>query len=88
MLFGEAVVIFWPLIGSLGREARRADEAVDELARLARHDALTGLLNRASLIEAASEALRRGDPVLDRIAVMLIDLDRLDRKSTRLNSSH
>lgn len=76
VLFGEAVVIFWPLIGSLGREARRADEAVDELARLARHDALTGLLNRASLIEAASEALRRGDPVLDRIAVMLIDLDR------------
>lgn len=76
VLFGEAMVIFWPLIGSLGREARRADDAVDELAHLARHDALTGLLNRASLIEAASEALRRGDPVLDRIAVMLIDLDR------------
>ena len=76
VLIGEALIIFWPLIGNLGREERRAAEAQTELARLARHDALTGLLNRASLIATAERALADADPDDDRLAVMLIDLDR------------
>ena len=76
VLFGEAIVIFWPLLGRLGREARRADEAVGELTRLARYDALTGLLNRASLIGEIEEELAGADPRSDRAAVLLIDLDR------------
>ena len=76
VLFGEAAVIFWPLIGDLGREARRADRAVGELARMARHDALTGLLNRASLIAEIEHELADADARTDRAAVLLIDLDR------------
>ena len=76
VLLGEAMIIFWPLVGTLGREARRADEATSELARLARHDTLTGLLNRASLIREAELAIAGADPRHDRLAVMLIDLDR------------
>ena len=76
VLIGEALMIFWPLIGNLGREVRRADEATNELARLARHDSLTGLLNRASLITEIERAIAAADPRVDRLAVMLIDLDR------------
>ncbi len=76
VLFGEAFVIFWPLLGNLGREVRRADAAQSELSRLARHDPLTGLLNRASLIDEIDHALAVADPQGDRLAVMLIDLDR------------
>ena len=76
VLIGEAFVIFWPLIGNLGREVRRADAAQNELARLARHDALTGLLNRASLIDEIERAIAGADAQVDRLAVMLIDLDR------------
>ena len=76
VLIGEAFVIFWPLIGNLGREVRRADAAQTELARLARHDTLTGLLNRASLIDEMGRAISTRDAKVDRLAVMLIDLDR------------
>jgi diguanylate cyclase (GGDEF)-like protein len=61
---------------------RRSDElkaevdsrrlAEDELRHRARHDALTGLLNRAALVEEIDAALTDGGEV----AVVLIDLDR------------
>lgn len=76
VLLGEALIIFWPLVGNLGREARRADAATTELARLARHDSLTGLLNRVSLIGEIEDAIAGIDPARERLAVMLIDLDR------------
>ncbi len=40
-----------------------------------RHDALTGLPNRASLSETLQEALDRAEPDHHRVAVMLLDLD-------------
>jgi diguanylate cyclase (GGDEF)-like protein len=76
VLIGEAFIIFWPLLGNLGREVRRADAAQNELARLARHDALTGLLNRASLIDEIDHEIATADPQSRQLAVMLIDLDR------------
>ncbi len=76
VLVGEAFIIFWPLLGNLGREVRRADAAQSELARLARHDALTGLLNRASLIDEIEREIAAADPQSGHLAVMLIDLDR------------
>jgi predicted signal transduction protein with EAL and GGDEF domain len=55
--------------------ARRARDA--ELARLAYHDALTGLANRARFLECLERALARaraaGEPT--RVAVLLVDLD-------------
>jgi diguanylate cyclase (GGDEF)-like protein len=76
VLIGEALIIFWPLLGNLGREVRRADAAQNELARLASHDVLTGLLNRASLIAVTERAVADADPARERLAVLLIDLDR------------
>ena len=76
VLLVETLIIFWPLIGGRGREVRRADAATSELARLARHDALTGLINRASLIEEVDHAIAAADPKAERLAVLLIDLDR------------
>ncbi len=76
VLVGEASIIFWPLVGNLGREVRRADEATQELARLARHDSLTGLLNRVSLIREIEHAVAQTGPTRERLALMLIDLDR------------
>lgn len=76
VLFGEGLIIFWPLLGDLGVEVRRVEAATSELTRLARHDTLTGLLNRASLIGEIETAIAAADPATDRLAVMLIDLDR------------
>ena len=56
---------------------RRAERASAELARLAYHDALTGLANRTRFLECLEAALdraqRAGDP--GRVAVLLLDLD-------------
>jgi diguanylate cyclase (GGDEF)-like protein len=55
----------------------RAERATAELARLAYHDALTGLANRARFLECLDRALARaraaGEPT--RVAVLLLDLD-------------
>ena len=53
-------------------ESRRARE---KIAYLARHDALTGLANRASLREALVEAERR-TAAGEQVALLAIDLDR------------
>ena len=55
----------------------RADAATAALARMAYHDALTGLANRARFLECLDGMLARahaaGDP--GRVAVLLLDLD-------------
>ncbi|GLC25139.1 hypothetical protein rosag_16520 [Roseisolibacter agri] len=55
----------------------RADTATAALARLAYHDALTGLANRARFLDRLERALGRayaaGDP--GRVAVLMLDLD-------------
>ena len=55
----------------------RAEAASAELARMAYHDALTGLANRARFLACTSAALARaraaGDP--SRVAVLALDLD-------------
>jgi diguanylate cyclase (GGDEF)-like protein/PAS domain S-box-containing protein len=53
--------------------ARKSFE--DELRRRALHDTLTGLANRALLIDRIDHALRRADRTLDPIAVLFIDID-------------
>src|SRR3546814_18120515 len=69
----------------------------DKINRMARYDALTGLPNRALLMDGLEEALIRAHRLWRVCALMFIDLDRFksindtlgqDRKSTRLNSSH
>src|SRR3546814_7966971 len=81
-------------VGSDITEARLSE---DKINRMARYDALTGLPNRALLMDGLEEALIRAHRLWRVCALMFIDLDRFksindtlgqDRKSTRLNSSH
>jgi diguanylate cyclase (GGDEF)-like protein/PAS domain S-box-containing protein len=51
-------------------------EATEQLAHQALHDALTGLPNRALLIDRLGAALRRGDRRARPVALLFLDLDR------------
>jgi diguanylate cyclase (GGDEF)-like protein len=55
------------------QERQRADRRIRYLAH---HDALTGLLNRASFLERLDEALERGRADGTRVALLFIDIDR------------
>src|SRR3546814_2439172 len=54
----------------------------------AKHDELTGLPNRRYFIDYLEQVLGIAGPVKAHKAVLFLDLDNLDRKSTRMNSSH
>jgi diguanylate cyclase (GGDEF)-like protein/PAS domain S-box-containing protein len=66
------LVGFWG-VGTDVTERHRSAERID---RMARYDALTGLANRAHVIEALGRALRDGHHEGRRSTLMLIDLDR------------
>jgi predicted signal transduction protein with EAL and GGDEF domain len=55
----------------------RADSATAALARMAYHDALTGLANRARFLECLDRSITRAHVAADlgRVAVLLLDLD-------------
>lgn len=57
--------------GAIIRDISERRRSEDELYRLAHHDHLTGLPNRAVLSQRAQEALDAGDPV----SVAMVDLD-------------
>ena len=71
---GLLVLVFESL--RAGAQAR-ADAATSALARMAYHDALTGLANRARFLECLDGALARAhaDGAPGRVAVLLLDLD-------------
>ncbi|MEI2785868.1 MAG: EAL domain-containing protein [Candidatus Nanopelagicales bacterium] len=59
-------------------------QAQAELLWRANHDQLTGLLNRAALMEQIQRALQRARRYEHRIAVMFLDLDRFKRVNDTL----
>ncbi|MFM7063066.1 MAG: diguanylate cyclase domain-containing protein, partial [Actinomycetes bacterium] len=63
------VLLFWMTRDILGRYRRAA-----EMEYRATHDSLTGLVNRASLLERVHAAVRRADPTAS-LALVFIDLD-------------
>lgn len=75
LLGAVAIFIFRPMANAIGRKTSELIEARNSMAFLAAHDGLTGLRNRAFLIDhfdtQISGAKRRGE----RIAVLQIDLD-------------
>ncbi|MDP3896109.1 MAG: GGDEF domain-containing protein, partial [Mesorhizobium sp.] len=70
-----ALFIFRPMANAIGRKTRELIDARNSMAFIAAHDGLTGLHNRAFLIDhfetQISGAKRRGE----RLAVLQIDLD-------------
>lgn len=75
LLIAVAMFIFRPMANAIGRKTSELVEARNSMAFLAAHDGLTGLHNRAFLIDhfdtQISGAKRRGE----RIAVLQLDLD-------------
>ena len=75
-----AMVGFWG-VGTDATERHRSAERID---RMARFDALTGLANRAHVIEKLAAALREGHHGGRRSTLMLIDLDRFKQVNDTL----
>lgn len=75
LLIMVAMFIFRPMANAIGRKTNELVEARNSMAFLAAHDGLTGLHNRAFLIDhfdtQISGAKRRGE----RLAVLQLDLD-------------
>ena len=83
MLYGALVLTLLAFWLVMARMVSRASRTLRETARrndhLARHDGLTGLPNRAFLLEQLEEALstvRSAGPAGPTVAVLLVDLDR------------
>lgn len=67
-----------PSVGGIvvnGRDVTERVEAEERLAHLARHDPLTGLPNRAALLDDLGRAMARADRRGGAVAVLFIDLD-------------
>ncbi|WBO21657.1 putative bifunctional diguanylate cyclase/phosphodiesterase [Sphingomonas abietis] len=75
-----ALIGFWG-VGTDATERHRSAEKID---RMARFDALTGLANRAHVIDKLGIALRDGHHVGRRSTLMLIDLDRFKQVNDTL----
>jgi diguanylate cyclase (GGDEF)-like protein/PAS domain S-box-containing protein len=75
-----ALIGFWG-VGTDVTERHRSAEKID---RMARFDALTGLANRAHVIDRLGEALRDGHQMGRRSTLMLIDLDRFKQVNDTL----
>ena len=75
-----ALIGFWG-VGTDATERHRSAEKID---RMARFDALTGLANRAHVIDKLGGALRDGHHVGRRSTLMLIDLDRFKQVNDTL----
>lgn len=68
----EAITAFWRLLDI----AAERDRLHDLLTRRALHDDLTGLRNRAGLVDRLEHALSRRRPAGEALAVLFVDLDR------------
>lgn len=68
----------------LREEIARLCDVVEEVSRLAHRDPLTGLPNRALLLDRLAQAMARADRDGRRAAVLLLDLDRFKEVNDRL----
>jgi diguanylate cyclase (GGDEF)-like protein len=68
----------------LREEVARLCEVVAQVSQLAYRDPLTGLPNRALLLDRLAQAMARADRDAGRVAVLLLDLDRFKEVNDRL----
>lgn len=69
------VLIFRPLSSSISKNAIELAEARDSMAYVAAHDGLTGLHNRAFLLDHFHSMISGAERRSERLAVLQIDLD-------------
>lgn len=71
-----SIVFSYRRFQDLRREIRRRTEAELSAARMAMHDPMTGLPNRRLFNDRLEKAIARGKRSEERLAVLMIDLDR------------
>jgi diguanylate cyclase (GGDEF)-like protein len=72
-----------------GERARLAQQRLtDQLEYRARHDDITGLLNRTALLDDAAAQLARAEAGGDQVAVLVLDLDRFKDVNDTLGHDH
>jgi diguanylate cyclase (GGDEF)-like protein len=76
ILFGGLLVLWISMLRLTLAISRRLRRQADENRRLALHDQLTELPNRALFLDRVRDALDSGRPAGDSIGVLLLDLDR------------
>jgi diguanylate cyclase len=74
LLLGGLALLYAMLLPIAARMSRSLRRQAKENARLALHDHLTGLPNRAQFVQRLRDALAKGDA--ESTAILLIDLDR------------
>ena len=83
-----------PLLGESGhrvwvwRDASQRKSLEAELTRLAFHDSLTGIANRALLLDRIDHALRRAERSQEAVSVLLCDLDGFKAVNDALGHDH
>ncbi len=81
--------LLWSILYRIvARASRRFSQQADENDHLARYDQLTGLPNRTLFIESIEDAVKRGRPRPDSVAVLLIDLDRFTEINNTLGATN
>ncbi|WP_300682508.1 diguanylate cyclase [Nocardioides sp.] len=70
---GLALLAAGPLAVAVAVSSR--EEALDQVRHLARHDSLTGLLNRRAFLDAAEEIVRQARAASTTASVFMVDLD-------------
>jgi diguanylate cyclase (GGDEF)-like protein len=75
-LFGARTAVLLSAFAFAAVERRFADRQSRTLEYMARHDPLTGLLNRRAFEERLDEAIARGRRYRRRFAILAIDIDR------------
>ena len=69
------LLVLWEAAGTRDRALVLADEKTEELEFLTLHDDLTGLPNRALVLDRLDQVLARPGPVGADVALLLVDLD-------------
>jgi diguanylate cyclase (GGDEF)-like protein len=76
--------MFFAVVGSMGFVLMVSERLLDDLARQASHDPLTGVLNRRAFAAAAARRLAQPRPEVRGVAMLMMDIDHFKR----INDSH
>lgn len=84
MLALEALVIFQPMLGVVARRTSELVAARNRMAHMARHDPLTGLYNRAALMDELERRMTSEPPPGEAFGLLHVDIDHFKQ----INDTH